>query len=158
MQQAYPPPPKKKMSTVMVVLIVFGVLGVLGLGTCGVAAFFINKEVKQISASMGEGGLVVVSPANVLVDLAGPKKDYVGSWRSKRGSALHIGADGTMKLEKDEDGDGVKESLQAPIASFSGDDIQIQMFVNVTVKVASAPKKISDHWEMTADDIHFERK
>ena len=95
------------MSGLMIALIVVGALAVLGLGTCVAGFFLVKAEVKKVAATLGDGGLVLVSPPAVTADLAGSKKEYVGSWRSKHGSTLDIEPNGTMRFEKDEDGDGV---------------------------------------------------
>ncbi len=143
------------MSTLTIVLIVIGVLLVLVGGTCAVGVILIGREAQKISDDLGEGGLMLVAPPEVKADLAGPKKDYVGHWKSKKGSSITIDAEGDMKVDKDED--GTKESLQAPIVRFSGNDIVQKPLITITTHVSEAPHKNGDHWEMTADGIHFAR-
>ncbi len=159
MQQGMPggPEPKKGMSTLTIVLIVIGVLLVLVGGTCAVGVVLIGREAKKISDDLGEGGLMLVAPPEVKADLAGSKKDYIGHWKSKKGSSITIDAEGDMKIDKDEDGDGMKESLQGPIVRFSGNDIVQKPLITITTHVKEAPHKNGDHWEMIADDIHFSR-
>ena len=158
MTQQGMPPQKKGMSTLSIVLIVIGVLVVLVLGTCAAGAIALQREAKKITDDMGDGGLMLVSPPEVKSALAGPKKDYVGHWKSKKGSALRISAEGDMLLEKDEDGDGMKEKIEAPIVSFSGNDIVQKPFITLTTHVSEAPHNVGDHWEMTADGIKFSRQ
>ena len=152
-----PPEPKKGMSTLTIVLIVIGVLLVLVGGTCAAGVILLQREAKKISDDLGDGGLLLVAPPEVKADLAGARKDYVGHWKSKKGSSIIIDAEGEMKLDKDEDGDGMKESLQAPIVRFSGNDIVQKPLITITTHVTEAPHKNGDHWEMTADGIHFTR-
>jgi hypothetical protein len=157
MQQGMPPQPKKGMTTLTIVLIVIGVLLVLLAGVCGLGVIAVQREAKKISDDIGDGGIALVSPPDVTAALAGSKKDYVGQWKSKRGSALRIDADGRMLLEKDEDGDGIKEKVDGPIVSFSGNDIVQKPVITITTRVSVTPHQNGDHWEMTADGIDFSR-
>lgn len=157
MQQGMPPEPKKGMSTLTIVLIVMGVLVVLVGGTCAVGVIAVQREAKKISDDLGDGGLMLVSPPEVKTAVAGPKKDYVGHWKSKKGSSVRISADGEMVFEKDEDGDGMKEKLEAPIVAFAGNDIVQKPLITITTHVSEPPHQNGDHWEMTADGIHFSR-
>jgi hypothetical protein len=145
--------PKKGMSTLAIVLIVLVVLLVLGAGTCIAGLYWAKGKVEQ---SIGEGGLVLQSPPDVRAALAGPKKDYVGSWRSKRGSTLVIDSLGNLALETDEG--STKEKLNAPIAAFKGDDMEIHALVTIPIRVSSPPKCGADTCEMTAKGIKFERR
>jgi hypothetical protein len=151
--------PKKGMGALGVVLIIFGILGAMGLATCAAGYFWVKGKVAKVAAELGDGGgaLVLVSPAAVKEALAGPKKDYVGTWASKQGSTLTIEETGNMDFEKDEDGDGVKEKLNAPIARFSGNDIQCQAIITLTIHVTEAPHMVSGHWQMNADGIELTR-
>jgi hypothetical protein len=141
------------------VLIIFGVLALVGMATCGAGLYWVKRKVAKVAAEMADGGarLVLVSPVAVTDALTGAKKDYVGVWTSERGSTLTIDAMGNMSFEKDEDGDGVKEKLNMPIAAFVGNDIQCQAFVTLTVHVSQPPSQVSGQWHMTADGIPLER-
>lgn len=148
--------PKKGMSTLAIVLIIAGVLLVLGIGTCGAGALWLGHQVKEVKESIADGGLVLVSPAEVVTDLAGPKKDYVGSWTSASGkSTLDIQPDGSLKLVQDER--GTKETLTAPIAAFAGNDIEIRVGLKFELKVSEPPHRVGDHLEMIARGITFRR-
>lgn len=151
------PPQKKGLSGLAIALIIIGILLVLGMGTCAVGVYFVKKEANKLTEGMADGGgLMLESPAEVKAAIAGDKKDYVGSWKSARGSTLDIDADGNFKLVYDEG--GVKETLTAPIAAFRGNDIQIRVFVTITVAVSSPPQRVGDHFTMTAKGTKFERK
>lgn len=160
MQPYETPPAKPGMSALSIALIVLGALLVLTLGTCAAGVFWVGREAKKFEAEIRDGGAVVVlaSPPAVVAELAGAKKDYVGAWSSARGSTLRIDADGSMKFDKDEDGDGIKEKITAPIAAFRGDDLEVKMVVTLFVRVTQAPHKVGDHWEMTADGVALERR
>ena len=151
---AYPqaPPPKKGLGALGIVLIVLGVLFVLGLGTCVGGYFWVKTKVSDLVEG---GSLDLAAPAAVTSALAGPKKDYVGSWRSKKGSVLDVDAAGHLHYEKAEGGSS--EKLDAPIGAFVGDDIELHLIVKVTVHVTKPPHKKGTVWEMTADGIDFER-
>jgi hypothetical protein len=147
------PPQKKGLSGLAIALIVIGVIAVIALGTCTAGFFYVKGKAEGL---VDGGGLVLVSPPEVKAELANAKKDYVGSWRSKKGSTLDIDADGNLKLALDEG--GAKETLTAPIASFQGNDMQIKAFVTLTVPVTSPPRRTGDQWSMTAKGVTFERK
>ena len=117
---------------------------------------WLGHQVKEVKESIADGGLVLVSPPEVVTDLAGPKKDYVGSWTSASGkSTLDISPDGSLKLVQDER--GTKETLTAPIAAFLGNDIEIRVGLKFELKVSEPPHRAIDHWEMTARGITFRR-
>jgi hypothetical protein len=145
-------PPKKGMGALGIVLIILGVLFVLGIGTCVGGYFWVKGKVSDLVDS---GALDLVSPPAVTAALAGPKKDYIGSWTSKRGSALNIDSAGHMHYLKAEGGSN--EKLDVSIGAFVGDDIEVHVLVKVTVHVTKPPHKKGSMWEMTADGIDFER-
>jgi len=152
------PPPKKGMSTLAIVLMVLGGIFLLGLGTCVAGAFWLKNKTEGVMSELadGGGGIILVSPPAVKAELAGPKKAYVGAWHGSGGNSLVIDAEGNLKLEKHKGGGN--ESWNAPIAAFSGSDMEIKVLVKVVIKVEKAPHKVGDHWEMTADGVAFERK
>lgn len=150
------PPQKKGLSGLAIALIIIGVLAVLGLGTCVAGVFYVKAKAEKFADSIDGGGLVLVSPPEVKTELAGAKKEYVGSWTSKKDSTLDIDAEGNLRLVRDEG--GAKETLTAPIAAFQGNDIQIKAFVTLTIPVTSPPHRVGDHWSMTAKGVTFERK
>jgi hypothetical protein len=153
------PPPKKGIGTLGIVLIVIGIVAVVGIGACVGIAFWVKGKAEGIAAEVADGGaLIAVSPPDVKAALAGPKKAYVGHWKSKKGSTLAIDADGNMDFEKDEDGDGQKEKIDAPIAAFVGNDMQVKIFVTLTVKVSDPPSNSSGTWKMRADGIELVRE
>jgi len=148
--------PKKGMSTLTIVLIIGGVLLVLGIGTCGAAAVWLGHKAKEVKENIADGGLVLVAPAEVVADLAGPKKDYVGSWTSASGkSTLDIQSDGSLKLVQDER--GTKETLTAPIAAFVGNDIEIRLGLTFKLNVTEPPHRQNDRWEVVVRGITFRR-
>jgi hypothetical protein len=146
------------MSGLTIAAIVVGVVGVLAVGTCTAGYFFVKREAEKVVAEIKDGGrVVVVSPEAVKVDLEGPKKSYVGRWRSSKGLALDIDGDGHLLYERDEDGDGHLEKIEGPIAAFKGDDIELMMIVKFTIHVASPPRESGGKWHMTADGQKLER-
>jgi hypothetical protein len=148
--------PKKGLSTLAIVLIIGGVLLVLGIGTCGAGAVWLGHKAKEVKENIADGGLVLASPPEVVAELAGPKKEYVGSWTSVSGkSTLDIQADGAMKLVQDER--GTKETLTAPIAAFVGNDIEIRFGITFKVNVAEPPHRVGAGFEMNARGITFRR-
>jgi hypothetical protein len=149
-------PQKKGLSGLAIALIIIGVVAVLGLGTCVAGVFYVKAKAEKLADSIDGGGLVLVSPPEVKAELAGAKKEYVGSWKGGKNSTLDIDADGNLKLVRDEG--GAKETITAPIAAFSGNDIQMKAFVTLTIPVTSPPRRVGDHWSMTAKGIAFERK
>jgi hypothetical protein len=152
-------PPKRGMSTAAIALIVVGVLVLLMVGTCGAGAYFLKRKATAALQELADGGaFVVASPEAVRTALSGARKDYVGSWRSAKGSTLDIAEDGAMRLQKNGDGDGMRQTITAPIAEFRGDDLVVRMLFTMTVRVSSPPHKVGDHWEMTADGMLLEKK
>lgn len=149
-------PQKKGLSGLAIALIIIGVVAVLGLGTCVAGMFYVKAKAEKFADSLDGGGLILVSPPEVKAELAGPKKDYVGSWRGGKNSSLDIDAEGNLKLVRDEG--GAKETFTAPIAAFQGNDMQVKAFVTLTIPVTSPPRRVGDHWTMTAKGVVFERK
>jgi hypothetical protein len=153
---APPAAPKKGMSTLTIVLIIVGVVAVLGIGTCAAGAVWLGNRAKEVSQGLADGGLVLASPPAVVAELAGPKKDYVGSWTSVSGkSTLDIEPDGTMKLVQDEN--GTKETLTAPIGAFAGNDMEIRFGFTIKVNVSEPPHRAGAGWEMTVRNVTFRR-
>ena len=150
------PPQKKGLSGLAIALIIIGVVAVLGLGTCVAGVFYVKAKAEKFADSIDGGAVVLVSPPEVKAELAGAKKEYVGSWKSKKDSTLDIDADGNLKLVRDEG--GAKETLTAPIAAFQGNDIQIKAFVTITIPVTSPPHRVGDHLVDDGQGRHFERK
>ncbi len=147
----------KKSSFLKWFLIVVGVTLFLGFGACSLGAYWLKNKAQDLAANVADaGGLVLVSPPAVVSELAGIKKDYVGSWASKGGSKLVIGDQGTFLFENKETR-GSTEKYSAPIAAFRGNDIELKVLVLVTIRVTDPPKRSGSHWTMTADGILFER-
>ena len=150
-------PPKPGMSTLTKVLIGGGIALVLVLGTCGAGAVWLGHKAKEVKESIADGGLVLVAPPEVVAALAGPKKDYIGTWTSESGkSSLAIQADGAMKWDQDER--GTKETITAPIAAFTGNDIELHFGLIVKIEVSEPPHQTGGRWEMTARKIRFHRE
>ncbi len=63
-----------------------------------------------------------------------------------------------MRFMKNGDGDGLRQTITAPIAEFRGDDIVARMLFTMTIRVSSPPHKVGDRWEMIADGVVLERK
>jgi hypothetical protein len=154
---AQPPVPKKGLSTGMIILIVVGVVFLLILGTCAAGVIWAERKASDFAKDMAEGGVVLVSPPAVTSELAGAKKEYVGAWKSKKGSTMHIASSGNFLRELDEDGDGVKEKTEAPIAAFVGDDMQVKLIVTLLFRVSEPPHQVSGVWHMKVDGIDYER-
>ena len=150
--QAPAPPPKRGIGTLGIVFIVLGVVLVLGVGTCVGGILWVKGKVSDL---VDGGSLDLEAPLAVTSALAGPKKDFVGSWTSKKGSVLDIDSSGRLRLQKAEGGGSTK--LEAPIGAFVGDDIELHLIVKVTIRVTRPPHKKGSTWEMTADGIDFER-
>jgi hypothetical protein len=148
-------PPKKGMSTLTKVLLVLGVVFVLMLGTCGLGAVWLGKKAKEVTQNLSEGGLVLAAPPEVREALAGPKKDYVGAWRSGP-SSIDIDADGNVKYVKASGAS--KESITAPIAEFKGDSIVMRVGLVIEITVTEPPRRVGDHWEMKAQGKSWERR
>lgn len=150
------PTKKKGMSTTTIVLIAVGVLSAAVLGTCAAGAVWVGHKAKEVKQNIADGGLVLVAPAEVVAELAGPKKDYVGPWVSASGkSTLDILADGTLKLVQDENGG--KEELTAPIAAFVGNDMELRLGLTFKIAVSQPPHRKGERFEMVARGITFHR-
>lgn len=152
-----PPPGRGGASLGNGVVILIAVVAVFVLGTCVTGYLLLRRGVDELKAAVGDGGITLASPAEVTAALAGPKKAYVGHWTSAKGSTLDIRRDGAMKFEKDEDGDGVKEKIDAPIAAFAGADFQVKLVVTLTMHVSTPPHRVGDEWRMTVDDVALSR-
>jgi hypothetical protein len=139
-------------NTLKVVLIVLGALFVLGAGTCVGTCMYAKSKVTELAASIGEAGVTLASPPEVRAALAGPKSDYLGTWSNGKGGVFEIAADGAFKFEK-EGGKTV-----APIAAFDGNNIVIKVLVTITFKIAVAPHRVGDHFELVMDGATFTRK
>lgn len=145
------------MSVLAIVLIVFGVLALLGIGTCAAGILWVRSNANSIMAGLVDGGgFVLTSPPAVTAELAGSKKDYVGSWQNAQGTTLEIQANGNVSFAKNEN--GVKKNMNAPIAEFHGDDIVIKVGIPIVIRVTKPPHAVSGRWEMTADGLLLERK
>ena len=155
---AQPPMPKKGMSTWMIVLIIVGTLFLLVLGTCAAGVIWAERKASDFAKDMADGGIVLVSPPAVTAELAGAKKEYVGSWESAKGSTMSIAANGNFIRELDEDGDRHKERTEAPIAAFVGDDMQVKLIVTLVFHVNAPPHQVSGVWHMKVDGVDYERK
>jgi len=150
------PSPPKKSNTVAIVLGVIGIITVLLLGTCAAGLFYVKKKTQELAEGIGDGGLVLVSPPEVKAELAGAKKDYVGSWVSVSGkSTLDIDADGNMKLMKDEGGG--KETYTMPIAAFRGNDIEVKALITLKIVVPEPPHQVAGKWQMRAKGVTWRR-
>jgi hypothetical protein len=151
------PPPKKGMSTLTIVLIIFGVLAVLGLGTCAVCVGVVSHETKMVANAIREGGaLLIESPPEVKDALAGAKSAYVGAWKGKNGSSIVIDPNGHIKLDQHGTG-SQRTSMELPIAAFMGDDIILREIVVITLRVSKPPHAESGHQEMVVDGIVYSR-
>ncbi len=145
-------PQKQPMSTAAIVLIVIAVILGLGIVTCGTCGFLAVRGAKQFVAQLGDGGaLMLNSPPQVKAALATDKQDLVGEWHSVRGSSLYIDADGSLAWDKNE---GTHTSkFTAPISGFSGNDIEIKMFVKLVLHIQTPPHRVADHSEMTFEGV-----
>jgi hypothetical protein len=145
------------MSAVAIVLIVIGVLALLGFGACAVGLVWLKGRANNIMAGLVDGGGIVLSaPPAVTAELRGPKKNYVGAWRSARGSALDIDSAGNMTFENNES--GMKKKLSASIAEFRGDDMVIRIGLSIVIHVTQPPHPVGEHWAMTADGVSLQRE
>lgn len=152
-----PLPKKKPLSALGIVLIVLGATALVCAGAIGAGVFWIKSKAEQFLQDAGDGGLAVAqSPEQVRAQLAGDKRDYVGSWRSDRGSQLEIGEDGSLSIVKAESA-GARTQLNLPIAGFRGEDIVCRAFVTLVIRVTQPPSQIGGRWEMVADGITFHR-
>jgi hypothetical protein len=150
-QQPYQAP---KSNTLKIVLITLGVLLVGGVGSCAACTYFATSAVKDLAQSIADGGgIIMAAPLEVTTVLAGPKKDYVGEWRSASGSTLSITEAGEFSSVKKENGNS---SVNGVIAAFEGDNIVIKMMIKMTFKV-TPPKKVGAGFEMVVDGITYKR-
>jgi len=147
------PAPKKGASVLTIVLAIIGAVALLGFGTCVAGAFWVSNKAK---AALEGGGFTRESPPEVVTALAGPKKDYVGLWVSERGSRLALDERGRLAFVKAEG--GMNESFRAPVAAFKGNDIELHLFVTVTIAVTEPPHQVDGKWRMTAKGIVFYRE
>jgi flagellar basal body-associated protein FliL len=148
--------PPKKSNTLAIVLGIVGVVLVLVVGTCAVGAYYVKQKTKEFAENIADGGMVLVSPPEVKAELAGAKKDYVGSWKSVSGkSTFDIDAEGNMKLEKDEG--GAKEAYTMPIAAFRGNDIEARAVITFKIDVPEPPHQVSGKWQMRAKGVTWQR-
>jgi hypothetical protein len=151
-----PPSPPKKSNTLAIVLAIIGVLFVLLIGTCAAGTWFLKKKTAEFAENIADGGMVLVAPPEVKAELAGAKKDYVGSWTSASGkSTLDIDADGNVKLVKDEG--GMKETITMPIAAFRGNDIEMKAVVTFKIDVPEPPRQEGGTWKMRAKGVSWQR-
>jgi hypothetical protein len=159
MTQPSAAPKKQGMSPLAIVLIVLGSIFLVCVGTCAVGFFWLKGKAEGVMGELsdGGGGMVIASPPEVKAALAGPKKDYVGHWEGDNGSELVIDAAGNLNFQK-RSASGTNENYNVAIAAFAGNDIELKVFVKVTIRVTKAPRKVGDHWEMTADGISLSRK
>lgn len=142
---------KKLVVGIAIVVLIGSALGVALL-------FWLKGKVEKVAGDAADGGLVLVSPPEVVAELAGAKKGYVGSWKSAAGkdSTLDIDAQGNVRFVKDEGG-GFKEKTEAPIAAFVGNDMQFRAVITFTIPVTEPPREVGDHWEMTAKGVKLRR-
>jgi hypothetical protein len=151
------PPAKKGMSTLSIVLLILGGLFLTLLGTCAAGLFWLKGKAEGVMSEIQDGGgMVLASPPEVKEALAGPRKDYVGTWTEDGGSELFIDADGNLRWEKRHG--GMNQTITAPIAAFAGDDIEVKVMIKVVLKVSRPPHPFGDHWEMTVDGVPLTRK
>jgi len=145
------------MSTLAKVLIAIGVVAVLGFGACVGAGFFLVNKAGDMVHDLADGGgktLVLVSPPEVKAALAGPKAAYVGAWKGAGENSLTIDQDGAIAFSKNSGGSN--SNMNAAIAAFRGDNIELKAFVTVTLKVSEPPHKVGDHWEITVDGVKMQ--
>ncbi len=149
------PPPPKRTSALTIFLIILGVVLVLGGGTCAGLIMLARHGMKTVSDSIADGGLVLVSPPAVTAALGKDKKSYVGTWTSSNGSKIAIVDDGSIEVVRKKGSSS--ESVTDVIAEFRGDDIVVKAVFELVVHVTKPPHQVGDHWEMTADDVEFQR-
>lgn len=151
------PPQKQGMPTWQVVLIIVGGLLFMGLSTCGVLAYRGYSEYREVATELAEGGgPLKSSPPEVVAELAGAKKDYVGSWKSPSGkSTLEIRPDGGVIFVAHEKAE--QERIEGPIGAFHGKDMDVVALLHFTLKVKTLPHTVGDDLEMVVNDITFVR-
>jgi hypothetical protein len=153
-----PPPSRQeaKWTPLKIGLIIGGMMLFSIITTCGVAAYRGYSTFKEVSANLGEGGIAISSPPEVVTELNGPKKDYIGSWLSTSNkSSLVILENGHMVYHRNEGQN--KEEITAPIAKFSGNNIECHFGVKITIAVTTPPHKVGDKFEMVVDGITMTR-
>jgi hypothetical protein len=137
-------------------LIALGIVVVIGSIVGTVVLFWVQKKVTEVAKDAADGGLVMVSPPEVVAELAGPKKAWVGEWRGVgNASTLDIDAQGNVKLVRITGSS--TEKLTAPIAAFVGNDMEFRAVIKLTIPVSEAPHEVGDHWEMTAKGVKLRR-
>lgn len=114
-----------------------------------------QKKATELASNAKDGGLVLVAPPEVVAELAGPKKGYVGMWRGQN-ALLDVDAQGNVHYER-ETANGSTEKINAPIAAFNGNDMKFRAIIELTIPVSEAPHEVGDHWEMTAKDVKLRR-
>lgn len=138
---------KKILVAVVVVVVIGSILGTIGL-------FWVQRKVADVAKDVADGGLVMVSPPEIVAELAGAKKGYVGEWRGRE-TTLDIDPQGNVRWVR---GTGESsEKLSAPIAAFIGDDMEFRAVIKITLAVSEAPHEVGDHWEMTVKGVKLRR-
>ena len=139
----------KKLAIALGVVVVIGsIAGVLLL-------FWVQRKATEIAGNAKDGGIVLVSPPEIVAELAGPKKGYVGQWRGND-TVLDVDAQGNVRFER-VTAAGSTEKITAPIAAFDGNDMKFRAFIEFTIAVSEAPHEVGDHWEMTAKGVKLRR-
>ena len=140
---------KKLLIAVAVVVAIGSIIGT-------VILFWVQKKVTEVAQGAADGGLVMVSPPEVVAELAGAKKGYVGEWRGVgNASTLDIDPQGNVRFERITGGSS--EKLTAPIAAFVGSDMEFRAVIKLTIPVSEPPHEVGDHWEMTAKGVKLRR-
>ncbi len=153
-----PPPRKKSVSALTIVLAVIGVMALLCVGAVGAGVFWVKGKAEKLVAQSADGGFAFVteSPPEVRAELAGPRRDYVGSWRSDEGSSIDIEENGALSYSKVGGQRTTRYSL--PIAAFNGDDIVCKAMLTLVIKVTEPPQEVNGRWQMVADGMTFHRR
>ena len=159
MNYQQPPPSRReaKWTPLKIGLVIGGMMLFSIITTCGVAAYRGYSTYKEVSQNLGEGGFAISSPPEVVAELNGPKKDYIGMWTSAtNNSSLQILENGHMVYHRHES--SKSEDITAPIAKFSGNDIECHFGVKIFVTVKTPPHKVDgDKFEMVVDGITMTR-
>jgi hypothetical protein len=156
-QQQYMQPPPQKSNTLKIVLIVLAALFVVGGASCAGCFFYGKSKLTELGENLADGGLMMASPKDVVDALAGPKKDYVGSWKSAAGSTCSIQENGSFTIAMNEGGD--KKRMEGiSIAAFEGNNIVVKMLIKMTFVVSKAPTKSGPGAEMTLDGVTFTKQ
>lgn len=93
------------------------------------------------------------SPKAVIAELQGPRAVYIGEWKSGK-TTYTISANGNVDIFSS--GDGVTSESEGYIKAFERDDILLDDN-KWRIKVTSAPHRVGDHFEMTADGLSLQR-